>query len=68
MSEISHLVVHTQEGLDDAGLLLLERLFLALRDDLDIRIGIIRGILLYSLKLLLRMNLPECACKYPLGL
>lgn len=55
MSEISHLVVHPQEGLDDAGLLLLERLFLALRDHLNIGIGVIRGVLLDSLQLLLRV-------------
>jgi len=68
MSEISHLVVHPQEGLDDTGLLLLERLFLALRDHLNIGIGIIRGVLLDSLQLLLRVQLPEGASKYPQGL
>ena len=68
MSEISHLVVHPQEGLDDTGLLLLERLFLALRDHLNIGIGFIRGVLLDSLQLLLRVQLPEGASKYPLGL
>lgn len=67
MSEISHLVVHPQQGLDDPGLLLLERLFLALRDHLDIGVGVIRGVLLDALQLLLCVQLPEGASEYPLG-
>ncbi len=55
MSEISHLVVHAQQGLDDTGLLLLKRSFLTLRDHLNIGVGIIRGVLLDALQLLLRV-------------
>jgi hypothetical protein len=67
MSEISHLVLHPKEGLHDNGLLLLERLFHAFRDHFNIVIGIIRGVLLDTLQLLLRVKLPEGASKYPLG-
>ena len=67
MSEISHLVVHPQQGLDDPGLLLLERLLLTLRYHLEIGVRVIRGVLLDALQLLLCVQLPEGASEYPLG-